>query len=480
MRLSIIYSILFLLCLCPYIGAKDSVGNVTGLVICDGRALENVVVTDGFICTKTDSKGKYSIPHNSEARFVYISTPSGYVTDVKDNTSVPLFYKEIQAGEKSYNFFLKKNRKNDLNHLFIAQADVQMATNDDLDLYKQLLPDCVSFIQAQSDVDVFGINCGDIVGDNLNLLADYLQASSVLNIPVYHTIGNHDMDYNGRSHETSTRTYEKHFGPTYYSFNKGKTHYIVINNTFFIGRQYFYMGYVDEKTFRWLEQDLSYIEPGSPVFLVQHIPSQLDEVSGAFDYNVDKIASQTINAKALHQLLEPFDTNIISGHMHYNDNIAYNDKLYEHITGAVCGTWWQGDVCLDGTPQGFGVYEVKGDEVKWYYKSFNHPKEYQFRAYPQGTYPDMPDDIVVNVWNWDKAWKVEWYENGIARGEMTHFTGYDADALALCARKDLKYNWISPIETDHLFRARSQLTNSNIKIKVTDHFGNIFEKEISK
>ncbi len=37
-------------------------------------------------------------------------------------------------------------------------------------------------------------------------------------------------------------------------FNKGNAHYIVVDNNFFIGRDYFYMGYLDEKTFAWLDQ----------------------------------------------------------------------------------------------------------------------------------------------------------------------------------------------------------------------------------
>lgn len=479
MKSSTLYILFILICIHNPLSGNNINADIKGRVTCNGKPMQSVVVTDGYSCVETNKDGIYSMPYNSFARFVYISTPSGYLTDTKEKT-IPQFYKAIQPGNGLYDFHLKPNPKDDSKHLFIAQTDVQMATDDDLGLYKKLLPDCASFIQAQPDIDVFGIDCGDIIGDNQALLPGYIEACSVLDIPIYRSIGNHDMDYNGRSHETSYRTFEQNFGPVYYSFNKGEAHYIVINNTFFIGRQYFYMGYVDEKTFNWLEQDLSFVPAGSPVFLIIHIPTQLNEESQAFDYTANHIASQTINAKALYELLKPYKTNIISGHMHYNRNIVHSNILYEHITGAVCGTWWQGDICLDGTPQGFGVYEVNGTDVEWYYKSFNQPKDYQFRVYKQGTYKDMPDDIVVNVWNWDKDWKVEWIENGANRGEMARFTGYDADAAALCARKDLKYNWISPIETDHMFRVKPQNPASEIRIKVTDRFGNVFEKELSR
>jgi formylglycine-generating enzyme required for sulfatase activity len=71
----------------------------------------------------------------------------------------------------------------------------------------------------------------------------------------------------------------------------------------------------------------------------------------------------------------------------------------------LCGTWWKADVCLDGTPRGYGVYEVNGNDVKWYYKSSGYPKEHQFRSYPAGASKEHPSDIIANVWNWDKLWK---------------------------------------------------------------------------
>lgn len=39
-------------------------------------------------------------------------------------------------------------------------------------------------------------------------------------------------------------------------------------------------------------------------------------------------------------------------------------------------------------------------------------------------------------------------------GEMSRFTGYDPEAKAICADKErVEYDWISPVKTEHLFRA---------------------------
>ncbi len=75
------------------------------------------------------------------------------------------------------------------------------------------------------------------------------------------------------------------------------------------------------------------------------------------------------NNSALYALLTGYkNVHIMSGHTHYNVN-KITDGIYEHNHGAVCGAWWTGPICEDGTPRGYGVYEVDGTELKWYYKS---------------------------------------------------------------------------------------------------------------
>lgn len=451
-------------------------GKISGRVHAEGKGLKNVVISDGISCTLTDADGNYTINTDKHAEFIFVSTPSGYLPENK-NSTLPLFYKRIRDGISSYDFGLKKNEKDDNKHMFIVQTDVQMANESDLDLYKKLLPAGAEFINKNRNTDIFGFDCGDITGDNLGIIPGYIDAVSILNIPIYRAIGNHDMDYNGRSHETSYKSFENTFGPVYYSFNRGKAHYIVLNNTFFIGREYFYMGYIDEKTFSWLEQDLSYVEKESPVFVLLHIPTRLKAERTPFTYTASETASQTINAQSLYKLLEPYRANIISGHIHSSRNIYHNDKLFEHNTPAVSGAWWQGDICLDGTPQGYGVYYVDNKDVRWHFKAFLHDKEYQFKSYPPGTYKEYPNDIIVNVWNWDPLWKVEWIENGQSKGNMEQFEGLDADAIALCS-KNLKYSWISPEKTNHLFKATPSKPNADILIKVTDRFGNVFEQKL--
>lgn len=471
----IIVSILLLLPI--FTGVLAQSRELSGKVSCQGKGIANVVVSDGSNCVRTNADGSYRL-YSDNAAFVFISTPAGYLTKVEN--SIPVFFKRLDVKLKNYDFELKKNPKNDNNHVFLAQADVQVTDNDCIDTYIKMLPDCEELINKESATkDVFSVDCGDIVGDSPSLFPAYINAVSRLDIPVYRAIGNHDMDYYGRSFETSYKTFEKYFGPTCYSFNKGKAHYIILNDNFYIGRDYFYMGYIDEKTFHWLEQDLSFVNKKSPVFIVMHIPSQLQEKQLPFEYNYNTIADQMVNAGAFHEILKPYQTHIISGHMHYNRTLVYSPNLMEHITGAVCGTWWRTDICLDGTPRGYGVYEVDGTNVKWYFKSAGYPKDYQMRTYPVGSSKEYPTDIIANVWNWDKNWKVEWWEDGVNKGEMMHYTGNDPLAEKECSNKEkMKYDWISVNPTDHLFRATPQKDGSKIEVRVTDRFGNVYINQL--
>lgn len=83
------------------------------------------------------------------------------------------------------------------------------------------------------------------------------------------------MEYGVRSYEHSYKTFEEYFGPIYYSFNRGKAHYIVLNNCFYINRHYRYIGYIDERTLQWIEADLSFRTERSSGFCCNAYSKQL-------------------------------------------------------------------------------------------------------------------------------------------------------------------------------------------------------------
>lgn len=439
----------------------------------EGKGIGGVVVTDGYNFAQTDSDGGFTIEVDRRARHIYISTPSGYL--VENKGSIPQFFLPVSDSTKSYDFTLTENPNDDTRHTFFATADVQVTSKEDIARYATIAED-MRLLAESVGGDYFSVDCGDIVGDSPWLYPHYLEVADAAGIPVWRILGNHDMNYNGKCFETSYKTFEEIFAPNYYSMNRGKAHYIFLNNNFYIGREYFYMGYYTEALLEWLEKDLSYVPADGLVFVIQHIPARLSPEQAPFEYNGFVIAEQTTNAGALFELLKGHKkSHIISGHMHYNLNLEHVEGPMEHNSGSVCGTWWRGDVCLDGTPMGYGVYEVDGTDVSWYYKASEREKEYQLRAYKPGSKADQPSAVVANVWNYDSKWSVELYEDGKKTADMTQFEGYDRAAYELCSDKEkVVYAWISPVPTSHLFWAEPKNPNAKIEVRATDRFGRTY------
>lgn len=193
-----------------------------GTVSCAGKGMADVLVTDGVNFCKTDGKGNYSLKVDPSSAFVYISSPAGHTVPVEN--SVPQFYKNLNLGNRSgkFNFQLEENSTDENKHGFIAWADPQIKANEELPLYKEAVADLRDLLKSNQSIPFHAIGCGDIVGDNPSLFDSTKLILSKTGIPFYQSMGNHDMKYYGRSNETAPVIFEKHFGPAYYSFNKGK------------------------------------------------------------------------------------------------------------------------------------------------------------------------------------------------------------------------------------------------------------------
>lgn len=445
-----------------------------------GKPVAGVAVTDGVNITYTNKAGAYRLESTREAMFVYLSIPAGY--EIPANGNMAYFYRLIQPvkGVFTADFQLTRLQQSDLRHYAIVWADPQINNQEEAgQLHATAVPDTRELaMQLSSRGPVHGIAAGDLSWDAPPIIPEYKKAIATTGIPFFQVLGNHDMDINVRSDEQSDSTFRKSMGPTWYSFNRGKAHYIVLDNVFYYSDGYNYMGYITERQFRWLEQDLKTVPAGSLVFVSMHISAYTNEkarTGAAADHPGDV----TVNRKHLYKLLAPYQAHFLTGHTHYNENIQHGN-IYEHIHAAVCGTWWISPLCGDGTPRGYGVYEIDGDSVSWYYKTIGKPSDYQMRVYNRGDYKNRPHDIAVNVWNQDTAWKVEWYEDDVYKGSMRRETEYDAQVVAFLTGPDrpAKYPWARPLLTDHLFFATPSGQAATATVVVTDRFGRQYKEKI--
>jgi 3',5'-cyclic AMP phosphodiesterase CpdA len=367
----------------------------------------------------------------------------------------------------------------DNRHVMIVCADPQVAFEEELVMLEKAVNDMQALVAFDyPDVPVYGIVCGDIIAEIKNepkFFSSVKRLFDKTGIPFFYVAGNHDMDVTGRSNYGSKKTFEENFGPAYYSFNKGKIHYVVLDDVFFTGRESACIGYLDEIQLNWLEQDLSLVPKGSTVVVALHIPAYSREARRG-EFSKEQINKTLQNRRALYKMLEPYNAHIMSGHEHYNENYVLNDHLFEHVHAALCGIFWQAPYNSDGTPWGYAVYEFDGDDVKWYYKVVGKDKNIQFDAYTAGTDKHRPDAVIVNVWNYDPGWKVFWYEDDKKMGEMKQYTGWDPAVVDYVEknRQNFRYNYVGAGATEHLFYAEPVNKNAKIKIEVIDRFNNVY------
>lgn len=451
--------------------------NVKGRVICQGKGVPNVSVTDGINTVQTDKKGKFTLPDTDEDNLIYYSLPSGYESPIIDG--IPSFYKKKSASNNEIVFEINRSTIAQDKHTFAVWADPQVLNIQELELLKDVYADLQNTYQIYKDSTPFhAISCGDNVFDHLYLFDNYKGLFKDIEFPFYQVIGNHDLDYNERSSYKSDSTFVSEFGPTYYSYNRGRIHYVVLNDVFYYGDSYRYIGYIDEKQLKWLENDLKTVEEGSTIVVSLHIPTKYGDSKNPHS-DISQMRNSLMNNKALYKILSKFNTHIMAGHSHIQWNTLISDSIFEHVHAAASGAWWQGDVGIDGTPKGYTIYEVNGDSISWYLKGLNKTKENQIKTYSVGSDSQHPTSFIANVFNFDPMWKVYWLENGVRIGEMQQYWGKDPyAALIYQPGKNKTHGWLSAGETNHLFKAIPQDPKAKISVQVIDRFGNQYTQEV--
>lgn len=448
---------------------------IEGIVKSGDKPVKDCVVSDGYNVTKTDSSGEYkllSVPYNE---YVFISIPSEYLIP-ENPTKTARFYKTIDFSkrEQRIDFELEKMPDPSKKHLFMVWADTQTLDNEDMyRLHNETVPDAVQLLKNSSYLDVFGVAAGDIMFDKLELFPDYERAVNKVGVPFFQVVGNHDVVDSALTDEDSNKVFKTHFGPAYYSFNRGDIHYVVLDDIFWFGN---YVGYLEKQQLNWLKKDLSFVEKGKKVVLFTHIPALTSIYKRYGEESPDNSVIIT-NRALLYEILDGYDSYIISGHTHESEFLV-EDGVKIHVVGAVCGAWWSGDISRDGTPNGYAVYEADGSNLKWYYKSTKKESNHQMRVYNAGSDKKNPDQIIANIWFAEKDDEVNWYQDGVKKGKMERKDGLDPLAVEMYdGDKPKKHKWVNAMLTSHLYYAKAE-KGKKITVEFKDKFGNIYTEEL--
>jgi len=438
----------------------------------NNQPVEGVVLNDGKNFTVSDKSGIYYLPSDlTLSKYVRISIPGGFEIE-KDVVSS--FYSKLSNNVpvNRKDFKLKKRTTSSDEFVYIAISDPQVKTNSDVSRFdKESISDIKATIQSNSDKDVYAMTLGDNVFDKMNLFPVYKSMLSSFKIPVFSTIGNHDFDlqysdlHNSKDplSNYAEETYESFFGPTDYSFNVGKVHIISMKNIDYLGGKKYTEQFTPEQL-EWLKKDLSYVTPNSIIFLNMHAPTSNKSNGGS---------GNTRNTAELLELLKGYQVHVFAGHTHFYENEEPAPGIYEHNIGAACGAWWAGSVNRCGAPNGYLIVNVKGKDVTWHYKSTGKELSYQFRVYRPGEFSTQANYIVANVWDCDSSYQVKYYEDGVIKGSLEQFDDEDQDFITMKNGKGTGYH------TMHLFRTIPGEGTKNIKIEITNRFGEVYSQTTS-
>lgn len=401
-----------------------------------GAPVSGVVVSDGYGSVQTDANGVYQIVRYKKAKFVFISTPAGYAIKT-DKDNYPLFYAEIvHKNIADRHDFTIDQQAAERDFTLVCISDPQCVSTENISRYvNETIPDIEKTVDSYTAKGrtCYGITLGDIVFDTPDLWSNMKESMANRNLPIFQTIGNHDHLKTETSDDNAAANFEKFFGPRNYSFNRGDAHIISMDNVIYLGDKK-YKGGITDKQLEWLRQDLSFVGKDKLIIFCAHMPFRAGTSEDSESYlNHDEV---------LGLLAQYAEAHIMIGHTHYNQNYIHNiggKQVYEHIHGAACGAWWTSNLCADGTPNGYGVFEISGNSiVNQYYKSTNKDADYQIRAYSAkqsfgksgslnfswaANVSAMNDAkcVVANIWNSDKSgnWKVSLWQDGAKVCDMT-------------------------------------------------------------
>lgn len=513
----------------------DAGTTVYGIVSSAGVGVENVVVSDGAEVTVTNEKGIYQLKSAKKWGYVFISVPSGY--EVPSVGVLPQFHRALKNSAdvvERADFKLEKVDGQDSYKIFML-GDMHLANRTgDLGQFAQFTSDLTDYMTRHKGEKMYALTLGDMTWDlywysNSYYFPQYLNTvnSQIKNLQIFHTMGNHDNDFQTRSDYDAAVKYVDQICPTYYSFNIGKVHYVVMDDidcSSYDGTESRnYVESLSAEQLDWLAKDLSHVAKTTPVVVAMHAQVFYPTTSGF------KIDHDQVNTLRLFDILDGYTVRFVTGHTHKLFNVTPDAPIVdghnfrEYNSGSVCASWWWSGnltpgihIGTDGTPGGYGIWDVTGTDFQCLYKSTGWPEEYQFRSYDlnnvhfsMADVPLMPSDIsasvknaymqyvnaypqnndnevLINIWNWNSDWTLSVVDENRKTLPYTEVWAYDPLHIAALSVKRFNNAGLKSTPsfiTDkftHFFKVKADDADTDLVITVKDEFGNEWTENMQR
>ncbi len=513
----------------------DAGTTVYGIVSSAGVGVENVVVSDGAEVTVTNEKGIYQLKSAKKWGYVFISVPSGY--EVPSVGVLPQSHRALKNSAdvvERADFKLEKVDGQDSYKIFML-GDMHLANRTgDLGQFAQFTSDLTDYMTRHKGEKMYALTLGDMTWDlywysNSYYFPQYLNTvnSQIKNLQIFHTMGNHDNDFQTRSDYDAAVKYVDQICPTYYSFNIGKVHYVVMDDidcsSYDGSTSRNYVKSLSAEQLDWLAKDLSHVAKTTPVVVAMHAQVFYPTTSGF------KIDHDQVNTLRLFDILDGYTVRFVTGHTHKLFNVTPDAPIVdghnfrEYNSGSVCASWWWSGnltpgihIGTDGTPGGYGIWDVTGTDFQCLYKSTGWPEEYQFRSYDlnnvhfsMADVPLMPSDIsasvknaymqyvnaypqnndnevLINIWNWNSDWTLSVVDEKRKTLPYTEVWAYDPLHIAALSVKrfnNAKLTQTPSFITDkftHFFKVKADDADTDLVITVKDEFGNEWTENMQR
>ncbi|MCG8548185.1 MAG: calcineurin-like phosphoesterase family protein [Alphaproteobacteria bacterium] len=443
-------------------GVRSDRDHVIGVVFedrnRDGRyqkyaepGVPDVMVSNGRDVVLTDADGIYKLPNifdrgsnptKPAAMTIFVTEPAGYDVPVDEDNIPQFFYHHLPEGSpanvrgqvfrfgglpptgplpEAINFPLIKGEKKTKFKIAVS-GDTQPYSNAEVGYVRDTIG---REWAAMPDLEAVIVE-GDVFGDDLNLFPRFKRILSLANAPQYYVPGNHDLDFDAPTDDNSFDTFKREWGPTYYSFDIGDVHFIVLDDVRYPctpeqdNQDGLHGGcdkpktdprfnaVVSQRQIEWLKNDLAMVPKDKLIVLNMHV--------SVYSFINQNSAGETVDNQV--ELVEALGCKraadgtfppencarpilALAGHTHTLEQIrpgesfeGWNETLDrgslppgrsvgpspfpQIVTGAAGGSWWSGDFNSSvlpeswqrlGAPPGYFVLEFDGNSYKDTFKA---------------------------------------------------------------------------------------------------------------
>lgn len=226
----------------------------------------------------------------------------------------------------------------------------------------------------------FVITGGDLIMDALgqthsradSLYDLYIETMKELKIPLYNTMGNHEIfgiyaksGVDSLDPEFGEKMFETRIGKSYYSFNHKGWKFMILNSVE-DSHHNSYIGKIDEKQIEWIKKELSETDTLTPIVISTHIPFITANTQKYRGTTVANDSSSVIyNGKEVLDMFHGHNLKLVlQGHLHTVEDI-FIDGIHFVTGGAVSAAKWTGP--NRGTEEGFMLVEAGRNGVNCRY-----------------------------------------------------------------------------------------------------------------